>query len=318
MREQHSPVKTGHVRMQASPVGLKNFGNTCFLNAVIQCLAVADGRDWEAVARKGIGTPVRTATIWEEYLRLVVDMKRGRRSYLIPHALRNAIERTHPSFDCSVQQDAHELMVMLFNSMGTEAQAWGSGGWEMSCLGQLTSTLICNECKETSTRTDDSGVVSLEIPDGKPSVSVMDCWKSFFSEERLLSEDGWTCTRCLGGSFATKQLRMTTEPPLLIIHLKRFKTTSSGRSYKCSDPVVIPLKLPLSSQYSLYGMVRHHGTSVASGHYTAEVAGGGGSRWWRCNDRSVYKTVRECDRESRDAYILFYKRHRQEDSTGGS
>ena len=41
--------------MQVSPVGLKNFGNTCFLNAVSHCLAVADDRDWEAVARKAFG-----------------------------------------------------------------------------------------------------------------------------------------------------------------------------------------------------------------------------------------------------------------------
>ena len=254
---------------------------------------------------------------------LVVDMKGRRRSYLIPYALRNAIERSYPSFDCSIQQDAHELLMMMLNSMNAEAQAWGSGGWEVSCLGELSSSLTCNECGGTSIKTEESRVVSLEIPEGKPKLSVMDCWKSFFSEERLLSKDGWKCGqveygRCHGGTFATKQFRMTTEPPLLIIHLKRFKTASSGRSHKCSNPVVVPLKLTLSSQYSLCGMVRHHGKSLASGHYTAEVGGGGGSSWWRCDDRSVYRTERKHDRESEDAYLLFYRQHRREDSTSGS
>ena len=135
----------------------------------------------------------------------------------------------------------------------------------------------------------------------------MDCWKSFFGEEHLSNEDGWSCERCPEGASATKQFRMTTEPSLLIIHLKRFKKTTT-RTFKCNNPVMIPLKLVFSAQYNLIGIARHHGVSVASGHYTAEVADSEGKGWWRCDDRSVYKAGRECDRESRDAYILFYEK----------
>jgi ubiquitin C-terminal hydrolase len=209
--------------------------------------------------------------------------------------------------------------MLLLNSMDVEARTWGGGGWESSCLGELSSTLICNKCQNTSITKEESNIISLEIPDRKQRVSVTDCWKSFFGEEHLLNRDGWSCKRCQEGTFATKQFSMTTEPSLLIIHLKRFKTTHCGKLYKCDDPVVIPLKLPLlSSQYNLCGMARHHGRSIARGHYTAEVVGGGGRGWWRCDDRSIYKTIREHDRESRDAYILFYRKHRHEDSTSGS
>ena len=69
------------VQMQVSPVGLKNFGNTCILNAVIQCLAVADDRDWEAVARKAFGEGQLYGKIICEQLWI---WREAVRSYLIP------------------------------------------------------------------------------------------------------------------------------------------------------------------------------------------------------------------------------------------
>ena len=289
------------------PVGLMNFGSTCFLNAVIQCLKVADDRNWEEVERKVKGTSARTATIWEEYLRAIESMKEGRRAVLSPFALRNAIERTNPMLDCSIQQDAHELLLLLRDSMAIESQAWGGSGWELSCQGKLCSTLICNNCKHTSPTNEDSHVISLEIPDGRPNLTVMDCWKSFFSEECLLGKDGWSCGECKTSTFATKQFKMSEEPSLLVIHLKRF-STQRGRLHKCEDPVTIPLKITLTkSQYELRGLVRHHGQSIARGHYTAEIHESS-SGWWRCDDKSVSKTTRERDRASRDAYLLFYKK----------
>ena len=71
------------------------------------------------------------------------------------------------------------------------------------------------------------------------------------------------------------------------------------------DPISIPLKLKTEkAKFNLVGLVHHHGQTLAGGHYTAEVRETSG--WWQYDDRSVSRTTRERDRESADAYLLFY------------
>ena len=105
---------------------------------------------------------------------------------------------------------------------------------------------------------------------------------------------------------ATKKMSLCKEPSLLILHLKRF-VNSNSRILKRSDAVIIPRQIePMATNYHLRGLVHHHGQTLSNGHYTAEVEFGG--KWFRCDDESIAMAARTTDRESRDAYLLFYTR----------
>jgi len=131
---------------------------------------------------------------------------------------------------------------------------------------------------------------------------------------------------------AIKQFLLEELPPILTLHLKRFKQTNYGFE-KINKNVKFPLVLdltnylasppidPTKSIYHLFGMVVHGG-SLNGGHYVAYVkktlkengddasedkSGISQSKWFYFSDSS-FKQVGEHDVLNEQAYILFYQR----------
>ncbi|XP_066522842.1 ubiquitin carboxyl-terminal hydrolase 16 isoform X2 [Hoplias malabaricus] len=138
---------------------------------------------------------------------------------------------------------------------------------------------------------------------------------------------------------ALKQMLISSPPPVLTLHLKRFQQVAYSVC-KVNRHVQFPQVLDLApfcstkckgveegqSQvlYSLYGIVEHSGT-MRSGHYTAfiktrpvtnAVLNGAGSAgevappkgtWFHISDSSVHP-VTEAKVQSSQAYLLFYER----------
>ncbi|CAN3366075.1 hypothetical protein DICA4_E30306 [Diutina catenulata] len=109
-------------------------------------------------------------------------------------------------------------------------------------------------------------------------------------------------------------------PHILTIHLKRF-SFGSGIEKLCKPiryghDLQVPRQIiygPPSEvanlSYKLVGVVYHHGTSAANGHYTCDVAT---PEWVRVDDTVVTKIeaeeVVDTRDEARNAYILVYQR----------
>ncbi|XP_061682858.1 ubiquitin carboxyl-terminal hydrolase 16 [Syngnathoides biaculeatus] len=191
----------------------------------------------------------------------------------------------------------------------------------------------------------------------RPSPDQQDCTVEsclfHFTEEETLSENNSllcvTCTKRQASkdksagskknvyTDASKQMLISSPPPVLTLHLKRFQ--QNGYSIcKVNRHVPFPLMLDLAPfcalksknvaegerqiLYSLYGIVEHSGT-MRSGHYTAfvkvrpqrsksfnrlEGEPPGGS-WFHISDTSV-QPVSESRVQSSQAYLLFYERIR--------
>ena len=96
---------------------------------------------------------------------------------------------------------------------------------------------------------------------------------------------------------------------MLILHLKRFTQSSKGAT-KNREAVMIPDWLEVQQRmYQLTAVVNPIGSSMNSGHYTADVKVG--SNWKKCDD-TIIRGGRKMNSMSTEAYLMFYERKSDE------
>jgi len=155
-------------------------------------------------------------------------------------------------------------------------------------------------------------------------LTLEECLREFVSLELL--EDLWLCPRndCKARTQASKQLQLSSLPPVLIIQLKRF-SHKNGLRQKVDTLVTYPLNgLSLSgpltsSEPTIYDLiaVSNHIGSISWGHYTAYARQDVNTdKWYRFNDSEVSPIYYSDEIVSKDAYLLFYiKRNDQKQSS---
>jgi len=180
-----------------------------------------------------------------------------------------------------------------------------------------------NSCKELDNRSDSEGSAK--------GCTLQACLNLFTRKEKLDKDNAWYCNKCKEHKQATKKMEIWKTPDILIMHLKRFKTSrvssigsyyfSSG-SKKITELVDFPIKgLDMSSYvlspengsniYDLYGVVNHYG-SLGGGHYTAYAKNKFDGKWHDFNDSRV-SDASEREIVSAAAYVLFYKRRKSDE-----
>ncbi|KDD76045.1 ubiquitin carboxyl-terminal hydrolase [Helicosporidium sp. ATCC 50920] len=115
---------------------------------------------------------------------------------------------------------------------------------------------------------------------------------------------------------ATKRLSIYSLPPVLVLHLMRFGFGIAGTT-KIERYIAFEQELEICSSwlsrdskdrgttYELFACVTHHGKTVTSGHYTADVLQTDG-RWLRYDDAAVCR-VHPRTVLGGKPYILFYR-----------
>jgi len=160
--------------------------------------------------------------------------------------------------------------------------------------------------------------------------TIYECLDLFTKEEVLDVENAWYCANCKSHKQAKKKMEIYKTPKILILHLKRFKTSkinsigtyyyTSGSS-KITNCVEFPLKeLNLSNYiksnsngiYDLFAVSNHYG-GLYGGHYTASCLNHMEEKWYEFNDSSSEEIEDPNKIVSEAAYVLFYKRREGND-----
>ncbi|KAI3789506.1 hypothetical protein L2E82_02305 [Cichorium intybus] len=308
-----------------SPRGLVNCGNSCYANAVVQCLMSTKPLTIYLLHRSHSRTCyAKSWCLMCELEHHVMMLQESGEPLSLSNILLNMRGVNFQIGDGS-QEDAHEFLRVLITSMQSICLE-GLGGEDVvdpklqettfvqhTFGGQLRSRVKCMRCHHESDRYENIMDLTLEIFGWVESLE--DALTQFTSPEELDGENMYRCGRCATYVRARKQLAIHEAPNILTIVLKRFQEGSYGKLNKCiTYPEMLDMipfmtgKDDIPPLYMLYGVVVHLDTMNASfsGHYVSYVKDLQGN-WSRIDDAQVHR-VPLSQVMSEGAYILFYMR----------
>ncbi|XP_016096441.1 ubiquitin carboxyl-terminal hydrolase 12 [Sinocyclocheilus rhinocerous] len=259
--------------------GLVNFGNTCYCNSVLQALYFCRPFREKVLAYKI--QPRRK----ESLLTCLADLfnsiatQKKKVGVIPPKKFISRLRKENELFDNYMQQDAHEFLNYLLNTIadllqeeksqerqqnGKVVQNGGSGGgggsgsstgegeteektqqtWVHEIFqGTLTNETRCLNCEAVSSKDEDFLDLSVDV---EQNTSITHCLRGFSNTETLCSECKYYCEQCRSKQEAQKRMRVKKLPMILALHLKRFKYMDQLHRYtKLSYRVVFPLELRL-------------------------------------------------------------------------
>ena len=247
--------------------GLRNRGNTCFINSATQCMS--NVLPLTEYILENDFTNLNTndsqslhMSVMNNYKDLIDKIWHNNNAVIAPNAFLAALVRLSMTENCAIQfdnsqQDAQEFLVFLIDTLHTalarEVNITINGvveneidqmalesmkNWTIYFksnyskiidifYGQLVSSLTCPECGHVSRAYDPICHFSLPIPEGSQH-DIGDCWELFNSIEELDETNRWKCDECKDYRPATKQINIWKSPSIMIVVLKRFKKHSTG------------------------------------------------------------------------------------------
>lgn len=257
--------------------GLRNLGNTCFMNSILQCLSnTRELRDYclQRLYMRDLGhTSSAHTALMEEFAKLIQTIWTSSPNDVVsPSEFKTQIQRYAPRFVGYNQQDAQEFLRFLLDGLHNEVNRVtvrpkpspenldhlpddekGRQMWRKYLeredsrigdlfVGQLKSSLTCTDCGYCSTVFDPFWDLSLPIAKrGYPEVTLMDCMRLFTKEDLLDGDEKPTCCRCRARKRCIKKFSVQRFPKILVLHLKRF-SESRIRTSKLTTFVNFPLR----------------------------------------------------------------------------
>ncbi|XP_037552899.1 ubiquitin carboxyl-terminal hydrolase 8 isoform X2 [Nematolebias whitei] len=267
----------------ASLTGLRNLGNTCYMNSILQCLCNTPGMSeyfnnnyyLEDINRANILG--HKGEVAEEFAVIIQSLWAGQYKNISPRDFKNTIGKINEQFSGYDQQDSQELLLFLMDGLHEDLnkadnrkrykeeendhlndQAAADVSWSKHKMlnesiivalfqGQFKSTVQCLTCHCKSRTFETFMYLSLPLA-STSKCSLQDCLRLFSKEEKLTDNNKVFCRKCKTHRDSTKKLEIWKVPPILLVHLKRFSYEGRWKQ-KLQTSVDFPLDCLDLSQY---------------------------------------------------------------------
>lgn len=283
--------------------GLRNLGNTCYMNSILQCLCNAphladyfnrncyqdDINRSNLLGHKG--------EVAEEFGIIMKALWTGQYRYISPKDFKVTIGKINDQFAGSSQQDSQELLLFLMDGLHEDLNkadnrkrhkeenndhlddfkaaehAWQKHKQLNESIivalfqGQFKSTVQCLTCHKKSRTFEAFMYLSLPLA-STSKCTLQDCLRLFSKEEKLTDNNRFYCSHCRARRDSLKKIEIWKLPPVLLVHLKRFSYDGRWKQ-KLQTSVDFPLENLDLSQYVIgpKNNLKRYNLFSVSNHY---------------------------------------------------
>lgn len=320
--------------------GLKNLGNTCYLNVIIQSLSNLDLfiNYLKSNINIELSENCKEYNFTKNLKNLLIAMNHVDRKVISPHQLfiefnKNIDSNENNIIGFSNQEDSEEILLQILNLvhesikynvtisykgiaknirdklMIESLKHWNSycsknGYSEIIKLfyGQFLSQTLCDNCKYSNNNFEPFLPINIQI--NHQCNTLKEAFNLFTNVENI---EDYKCDKCNNKNTTKKQLVIWKSPHILIIVLKRFLGYE-----KFQQNIQFPLEMNLkdyvkgydndNSNYILNSVIEHQG-ETNFGHYVCYCKKN--DEFYKFNDEHISK-VNNLDNVQ--AYILMYNK----------
>ena len=290
---------------QGKYVGLKNFGSTCYINALLQQFfmmpdlrAVILGLPTESLPEKDCDRVLFNLQKTFSYL-----LQSDRQYFAPTDFCKDLTWNDHKPVNMAEQHDADEFFNIITDKLEKELKIVEKDKalremLEVNLIHEIES--LEDRMEYVSTKEESCLTLTLEI---KNKTHLEDAFDELVKGDRMDGDNKYFCAKYNTKIQAQKRCVFKSVSKTFIIHLKRFEfDKATGIRKKLNDYCSFPVHLNLSKwtrekpdvvqpplDYELVGVLIHSGTAEA-GHYVSiikERSEEGGNKWLEFNDQKV-------------------------------